>query len=88
MQAYLEQAPDAVSAAAMLVVGRTLGPTTRMADVTGASGQLLADAVDEHWAGQKSLRGLAVAAIEDAFRYWSTKGWIAAEQVPRLRARP
>lgn len=72
----------------MLVVGRTLGPTTRLADVTATSAQALADAVDEHWAGQTSLRGLGVDAINDAFRFWSGKGWLASEQTPRLSARP
>lgn len=84
VQAYLEHAPDAVSAAAMLVVGRTLGPTTRLADVSSEAAQTLADAVDQHWAGQASLRGLAVDAINDAFRFWSGRGWVAADSMPQL----
>lgn len=82
VHAYLEQAPDAVSATAMLVLGRTLGPTTRLRDVTAAASTSIADAVDQHWSGQPSLRRLAMDAINDAFRFWRSKGWIDAEQSP------
>jgi len=85
VQDYLEQADDSVSATAMLVVGRTLGPSTRLADISGTTaGPRLAQAVDEQWSRQPALRALAVGAITDAFRLWVRRGWMTGDQTPHL----
>lgn len=87
VDAYLQQASDSVSATAMLVLGRTLGPSTRLADVRADQARAaLGSAVDDHWQRQPSLRALAVAAIDDAFRFWARRGWLDDEQVPHLGA--
>lgn len=84
VEAYLENASDAVSATAMLVLGRSLGSSTRLSEVTPQSGAQLTEAVDDQWAKQPNLRALAVDAINDAFRFWARRGWIATDRLPRV----
>lgn len=68
----------------MLVLGRSLGSSTRLSEVTPQSGAQLTEAVDDQWAKQPNLRALAVDAINDAFRFWARRGWIATDRLPRI----
>lgn len=83
VEAYLAHGTDAVSAAAMLVIGRALGTSTRLSDLTAAeAGPRLDAAIEEQWPRRSAIRTLAVDAINDAFRFWVSRGWITADQAP------
>lgn len=82
--AYLEQASDPMSAMAMLVVGRTLGSSTRLSELPVQSGRQLTEAMDRQWAKQPSLRALAVHSMNDAFRFWAGRGWITTDRLPSI----
>ena len=71
----------------MLVVGRALGSSTRLSELTMQSGRQLTEAVDRQWARQPSLRVLAVDSINDAFRFWAGRGWIATDRLPSIGGR-
>jgi hypothetical protein len=83
VEAYLAHGTDAVSAAAMLVIGRALGTSTRLSDLTAAdAGPRLDEAIEEQWPRRSAIRTLAVDAVNDAFRFWVSRGWISADQAP------
>lgn len=85
VDAYMRHADGVVNATVMLVLGRTLGPTTRLGGLTAAAaGPALARALDEQWARQPDVREQAVRTIGDAVGFWAEQGWLTEEQARRL----